>query len=380
MKPHETKVITIRGQATTEQIVTSCAQVTYNSYLCSSIDVVQPKLKLVKSAPAEVLKCDEFTYTLEVSNTGTGTLKGVTISDPLPNGIKTTDGASNLNIRVGDLASGQSKKYRVSVEAGKTGRFLNKATAQSEGGIKAASQEVATVVRAPKLAITKTGPKKLFIGRSATYDITVKNTGDGEARKATLEDTVPAGATFVSATNGGTFANGKVSWSFGDMAPNASRKVSVTVKPAGIGTIRDMATARAFCAEAVSASSQTEFAGIPAILLEVIDVQDPIRVGDQVTYVITATNQGSAPGTNVKIVATLEDNEQYVSSTGATTGRISGSVITFAPLGTLGVGQKATWKVTVKAVKAGDVRFKVQMNSDQLTRPVDETEATNLYE
>ena len=43
-------------------------------------------------------------------------------------------------------------------------------------------------------------------------------------------------------------------------------------------------------------------------------------------------------------------------------------------------GEKATWTVTVKALKAGDVRFKTKMTSDQLGRPVEETEATNLYE
>ena len=36
--------------------------------------------------------------------------------------------------------------------------------------------------------------------------------------------------------------------------------------------------------------------------------------------------------------------------------------------------------VTVKAAKAGDIRFKVTMISDELTRPVEETEATNQYE
>jgi hypothetical protein len=36
--------------------------------------------------------------------------------------------------------------------------------------------------------------------------------------------------------------------------------------------------------------------------------------------------------------------------------------------------------VVVSAVRPGDVRFKVIMNSDELTRPVEESEATHLYE
>ena len=36
-------------------------------------------------------------------------------------------------------------------------------------------------------------------------------------------------------------------------------------------------------------------------------------------------------------------------------------------------------EVVVKAIKPGDVRFRVTMNSDQLTRDVEETEATKFY-
>ncbi|MBN1126834.1 MAG: response regulator transcription factor [Sedimentisphaerales bacterium] len=82
----------------------------------------------------------------------------------------------------------------------------------------------------------------------------------------------------------------------------------------------------------------------------------------------------------IRIVCALEDNEQYVSSSGATKGTMEGKIVTFAPLATLAPKAKAEWRVVVKAVKAGDVRFTVVMNTAQLTRLVQETEATHLYE
>jgi len=54
-------------------------------------------------------------------------------------------------------------------------------------------------------------------------------------------------------------------------------------------------------------------------------------------------------------------------------------VIEFAPLPTLGAGQKATWRLIVKAVKAGDIRFGVRMTTDETERPVEETESTHQY-
>jgi hypothetical protein len=73
---------------------------------------------------------------------------------------------------------------------------------------------------------------------------------------------------------------------------------------------------------------------------------------------------------------------QYVTSEGPTTGSVSadGMTVTFDPLPTLASKAKAIWKVKVKAMKEGDVRFKVIMTEDCLGRPVEETEATHFYD
>ena len=109
-------------------------------------------------------------------------------------------------------------------------------------------------------------------------------------------------------------------------------------------------------------------------------MEDPIELGEHETYVITTTNQGTTVGTNISVVCTLEDNVEYSSSSGPTTASVQGNTVTFMPLARLEAKASATWHVMVKAKKPGDVRFQVSINSDQLSRPVTETEATELYE
>jgi len=92
------------------------------------------------------------------------------------------------------------------------------------------------------------------------------------------------------------------------------------------------------------------------------------------------TNQGTAADTNIRIVCALEDKVQFVSTAGATAGSVMGNTVSFAPLHSLAPKGRATWRVAVKGVRPGDVRFRVTMSSDQLARPVEETEATYLYE
>jgi len=377
--PKQSKQITVSGMATNTDCVKTCAAATYIIPACANVKVVQPKLRLVKTAPSEVLLCDPIPVKFVVTNSGSGSAQNVKIEDTLPAGLRTTEGRRKLVFDAGTLATGQSRQFSATLKASKTGKYANKAVASSAAGLKAES-ETTTVVRQPVLAISKAGPEKRYLGRSLAYEITVTNKGDALARNLIVEDQLPPGVKFVSASDRGRAVAGKVQWNLGTLMPNRSRKVSMTIMPNKAGTLTNTVMATATCAEGVRASVKTSVAGIPAVLLEVIDIKDPIEIGSQETYVITATNQGSAPGTNIRIVCTLEDNEQYVSSSGATRGTIEGNAVTFAPLRSLAPKAKATWRVVVKAVKTGDVRFKVTMNTDQLTRPVEETEATHLYE
>jgi uncharacterized repeat protein (TIGR01451 family) len=156
--------------------------------------------------------------------------------------------------------------------------------------------------------------------------------------------------------------------------------MTLTMSATQTGEFCNTATASAYCAEPVTARACTEFKGIPAILLEVVDSPDPIQVGETTTYTITATNQGFALDTNVRIICTIPGSQEYVSSAGATTGTLRGNTLTFAPLPRLEAKQRATWTVTVRATGEESVRFGVSMASDQLQgEPVRETEATNQY-
>lgn len=119
--------------------------------------------------------------------------------------------------------------------------------------------------------------------------------------------------------------------------------------------------------------------GIPAVLLEVIDLEDPIEVGNPVTYEIRVTNQGSAPGTNIRLTCLLPELQEFISGTGATAVNAQARQVTLEPLAVLEPKATATWRVLVRAVAPGDARFKVELVSDQFAQPIDEHEATQQY-
>jgi len=230
----------------------------------------------------------------------------------------------------------------------------------------------------PKLAMTISGPAKRYTGRIAPYEITITNQGDGPAQNLVVTEILPPGGTYVSATDGGVFTNGMVVWTLGTLAPGASRKVSARIKLNGVGVLVNKANASAHCASA-SAECKTVVEGVSAILLEVVDLDDPVEVGSNSTYEINVTNQGSAPGTNIRVVATLPEGFEYVRGSGPTPALHDGKIVRFAPLASLAPKATVIYRVEVKGTRTGDLRFRAELQSDQMSSPVMETESTHVY-
>lgn len=377
--PCKTSIIKVVAKADKVGNASNCLSVSYNNVLCSALEVVQPALQLTKTMTSEAMMCDAITATLEVKNTGSGAAEGVVIKDNLPAGLTTADGKQSVELAIGNLAGGQSATRTMQLKASKKGRFENNATATATGGLTANSNTVAVVVKQPELAINIKCPERVFLGRDAKYDITVANKGDAACNSTTLTANI-AGGTFKSASDGGTASAAGASWNLGTIPAGGTKTVSVTLGSGAIGTASVSATANCACATAVTADCKTSLQGIPAILVECVDENDPVEVGGQTTYHIEVKNQGSAPGTGIKVSLELPAQEDFVSGTGATAVTAAGKAITMASLPTLAPGATATWHVTIKANAPGDVRLRLKVTSDQFSNPIEETESTNLYQ
>ena len=90
-------------------------------------------------------------------------------------------------------------------------------------------------------------------------------------------------------------------------------------------------------------------------------------------------SQGSSPTTNLRILALVPDGLQAREAAGPTAYRLQGQQVIFEPLPQLATKADALFRVRARGVKPGDVRFKVEMSSDQLTTPVYEEESTRVY-
>lgn len=231
----------------------------------------------------------------------------------------------------------------------------------------------------PALALECQAPAELLPGRPVRVCLRLRNTGDGEDRKVVARLPVPANAVLAEATEGGTFRDGAVEWDLGLVKAGATREVCASFTVDRLGEFAFAPTARGDVAPGVSSDCRTTVRGVPAILLEVVDAEDPVEVGNLVEYEIRVLNQGTATAAHVRVRCELPESQEFVSATGTAPVKVEGRILTMETLSSLEPKAEARWRVVVKAAREDDARFRVELSSDEFQLPINENESTRQY-
>jgi uncharacterized repeat protein (TIGR01451 family) len=395
--PHESKSVTVTAIPDRLGNVASSLSVSFVPTLGTKSQVINPELKLAKQGPSQVDLCEPLIYRYTIRNVGVGPARKVRIEDPLPEGLRTENGARAVTLDVGTLGEGETRDFRVNLKAQRNGEFVTQASARGDQGLTAETSPMTTAVRAPLLAVALKLPQREFIDKPVLAQITVTNRGDAPARSSLLRlDASSAGRLFmppatrpsepILAGAGSSSSDTADHRALGTIEPGGSRTCWVTLRGTQGGDTRLTATATAICSPTATDAASIYILTLPALLLECTDSIDPVPIGDTTTYTITVKNQGSGPDKNVRIVATLPQEMTLLKTTGATplvaspaTTNPDDRKLTFAPVPVLAPGETLTWKVEVRAEKIADVRFRVELTSDWLIRPAVKEEPTRLY-
>ena len=353
-------------------------KVATDSNFASTVQVIEPKLAFDIEAPKSALIGDRINAVLKFRNIGNDSVVGAKLIHTLPPGLLTYSGKSKIEQLIGDMAPGAVKTFNLALKGVATGNYTTTMTAVAEEDV-SASATLAIAITKPVLTIIGKAPTKRFVGNKSPYTITVSNKGNAPAKDLLVKLLLPPGVVLQSANEGGVASGNTVVWKISSLLPNDTRKVRAMTICKQIMKARAVASATAKAADRVETAIFTDIAGIAGLLTTLVDLNDPVPVGDDVTYQITSKNTGSLDSTKVRITCTLAKEMQYIESVGATKGTLKGNVLTFDPLPAVTPGATATWKVKLKAIAPGDVRFQVSVESDQLDRPVELFESTHFY-
>lgn len=189
------------------------------------------------------------------------------------------------------------------------------------------------ILQTNEIEVTKRVLQPASVGGRLRYRITIEALDD--VNNVRLTETMPAGVAFNSASPSASLSGNNARWTFPSMRRGESQNVEITVTPTEEGDheICSVVTVdNAFCMDF--------FAGQPQ--LEVVKKgPSSIELGEEATWTVTVTNNGSAQATNVVVEDTLPDAFEPTSNLRQA-------------IGDLAPGETETVTYTAKAVRQGE--------------------------
>ena len=361
---------TVTAADVTAGSVTNIAQVTGldpgSATVTSNNDTVTVPLvsrltltKAAVTAPPYTLG-QQVSYAYTVTNTGGSTVSNIAVKDSRT--AAGTVACDSTNLDPGQLAHCTMTTSVLAGQLAADGSLLNTALATGQTPLgqqvtsnqAQASIQVGTDVRVTK-SVDNASP---IVGQHVTFTITGTNEGPGLATNAVINDLLPAGLSLVSATPSmGAYNSTTGNWTIpslplGPPPQPATLTVVATVDTTAVVT--NAATLIALQQPDINPADDSASVSLNPILPTTdiavgISADSPsVRVGQEVIFTISATNNGPQPATGITVSDSLPSRLLFVSTDGAY--NASNGIWT---VGGLAVGQTVSLHLTVRATAVG---------------------------
>ncbi len=329
------------------------------------------------------------TFTLLVKNNGPDDATNVVVSDALTTRYSFTNPATNHAVSAGTATWSGTQNRNISwvipylangatatmvftvVRNASTGATTdpNIATVVANEPDPAAanntSQVTPTAVTTPaavNFVVTKTVNNSTpFIGANVIFTITLLRIGGANPTSISINDLLPSGYTFVSATGDGTYNAGVWSFTGGSINDTNSRTlvITATVK-ASTGTINEYNNVASITMNRVDSDPTNNIASatVTPIRKETdLKIEKTVNVptstvGANVIFTLTANNLGPHDATGVTVTDVLPLGYTFVSNTSPTVGSFVSSTGIWS-IGSLANGASATLTITAKINASG---------------------------
>jgi len=381
VKPSRKGSFTTTAYANTEDGLKSQAS--------GTLEVGAAALKFTVDPPAVAATGDRIPVGFTVTNPSGVPIENATAWVSFDPGLEHDTGKSDIEVTIGVLAAGQTRKMDVPLIARKTGKHKVRISVTGDGGLRE-SAETSIEVRRSELTVAVFGADKLVPGEEGVYEVRLTNSGEVALPNVAVKASLPRALSAKQADNSGTIpaASDGATWQIGSIAPGEKKtlKMSVTAgKQAEPEKIVATATSRVNPdSEKAGLTAKGDFAvaviGQPALTLELADPATSVPVGRRAAYRVIVRNKGTGPAKQV--IASVEVPEEYanIKATGANRENVrpEGNRVVFPTILEIPAGGSATMYLEVEAAKAGDARVKAEVRADYLAQPLREEQATRI--
>src|SRR5262249_37962038 len=154
--------------------------------------------------------------------------------------------------------------------------------------------------------------------------------------------------------------------------PGQTKEVSLELTAANTGEHKNKAVASAARGLKAEGEIATRVEGLPALLMELVDLDDPVEVGAETSYEIRVTNTGTKTETNLQMTCSVPDKMEFrgAKAPPGVNFKLEGKEVVFDVIPKLAPRADVIYRVSVRGTASGDLRFRARMKADGLVDPV----------
>ncbi len=379
-------VVVLKVVATSTKSCEHAATVTAKTGSRANTIVQEPKLKVeATSSPGRVLKGEQVTFQIAVTNNGTGPARNIVVQAKLSSGLKL--GSDDIvEQTIGELGPGQ--RYDLdplivdSVAGGQQSCTVDVRSPDVTAVVE--DQRISRVVEVtrPELAVKLEGRDQRFTGQTNEYKLTVTNPGTAPAKKVKVVVSLPQqGGKLLQPYPPGSrldVPTGKLISTIAQLEPLQSVEMTFVYATTTIGLYRATAEATAPGALRATNTLTTEVSGIAVLDVQVAQTSRVMDVGKTNYYDITIKNSGTKEATRLQLKGKLAGKLKVMKHYNVEKGEFAFNPVTgefvFPEVERLGVGQSITLSLEVQSTESGPAGCHVFLAHADMVSPDDKVE------
>ena len=319
-----------------------------------------PALTLQKIAPRETAVNQPADFKLVVRNVGKTNAENVVVYDQIPaaaqvvsiNPQPTTQNGGSVSWNLGSIEPGGQKTINLKLKPTAPGEMGS--VAQVTFTAKASAK---TKITRPQLKLEHRAAPKTLVGRDVILDISIQNTGDGPAQNVVIQESVPPN--LKSSIN--NKEEKELEYVVGTLRPGQRRNLKLRLRAAQVGHVRNVLVAHA----------DGELRAQHAIEMDIVaptigvTAKGPNRrfLGRPANHEFSVRNTGTAPATNVLLVAKLPRGLKFSNANHHGRYNPNSHSVTWS-LEQLDPGVMGTVKLTTTPVENGNQTIEFSARSD----------------